>query len=216
MRRARVNIRRPFKRNLVDQNLILIVCEGEKTEPYYFRSLVKHWRIRPATVRIIGEECGSSPINVVDFAVEQKNGNLKKVKKGESAKFDEIWCVFDHEGVYKHQSFDQALDKAQSNDLKVAFSVPCFEFWYMLHYKYSTSKFECADSMISAFKKEAGLKKYSKSGVPFDALIDKLPFAFNNATQLRQDYENRSEGIKTRWPYTEVDLLVKVLKAYDK
>ncbi|EEV0091318.1 RloB domain-containing protein [Escherichia coli] len=56
---------------------ILIVCEGEKTEPAYFTDFIKHCRISTASIVEISGECGSSPMNVVSWAKEKYNTEKK-------------------------------------------------------------------------------------------------------------------------------------------
>ncbi len=46
---------------------VLIVCEGEKTEPNYFRELRDFYRLNSANIAISGD-CGSAPINIVERA----------------------------------------------------------------------------------------------------------------------------------------------------
>lgn len=50
---------------------ILIVCEGEKTEPNYFKELINYYKLNTANVEIDGS-CGSSPEKVLKRA-EQFN-----------------------------------------------------------------------------------------------------------------------------------------------
>jgi hypothetical protein len=72
---------------------ILIVCEGEVTEPNYFRDL-RHQTRSLVELRI---EPGGTPKTVVERAVEVKNTAEKaaKRKKDENLKYDVAWCVFD-------------------------------------------------------------------------------------------------------------------------
>jgi len=49
-------------------DVILIVCEGAKTEPNYFTELKNAFRLSNANVMICGR--GSDPLSVVDFAIE--------------------------------------------------------------------------------------------------------------------------------------------------
>jgi hypothetical protein len=60
----------------------LIVCEGAKTEPNYFRSFPVSTR---PEITIIGAGCET--IAVVNKAIELM----------ENQKFDRVWCVFDRD-----------------------------------------------------------------------------------------------------------------------
>ena len=71
---------------------ILIVCEGEKTEPNYFRA----FRV---TNNVFGE--GLETIRVVEEAER-----LNEV----DGPFDRIWCVFDRDS-FPADNFDNAVKK---------------------------------------------------------------------------------------------------------
>ncbi len=66
---------------------VLIVCEGEKTEPNYFNELKDHLVINSANVVITGS-CGSSPISVVEHALHQY-----RLEKDAGDPFDKVFCV---------------------------------------------------------------------------------------------------------------------------
>lgn len=46
---------------------VLIVCEGEKTEPLYFNGLRDHYRLNSTNVEVTGE-CGPDPLAVFNHA----------------------------------------------------------------------------------------------------------------------------------------------------
>lgn len=62
---------------------ILILCEGEITEPTYFNELKNEYRISSLTIQ---KSTGSAPITIVESAI--------KISKQNDA-FDFIYCVFD-------------------------------------------------------------------------------------------------------------------------
>lgn len=55
------------KANRKPYDNVLIVCEGEKTEPYYFEEMRVYLDLDSANVAIDGS-CGSSPKSVVEHA----------------------------------------------------------------------------------------------------------------------------------------------------
>jgi hypothetical protein len=78
---------------------LLIVCEGEETEPIYFEALRRELRLTLVEVQI--EAPGSAPITIVDHAVERREMQAREAKRtarkgmfGQPS-FDEVWCVFD-------------------------------------------------------------------------------------------------------------------------
>ncbi len=116
---------------------VLIVCEGEKTEPYYFEDLKSYYQINSANIEITGE-CGSAPISVFDYAEQRYQ---EENRAGDS--FDKVYCVFDKD---QHGSYDRALvniESALPQDTFFAInSVPCFEYWLILHFYYTDRPYE--------------------------------------------------------------------------
>ena len=116
-------------------DVVLIVCEGEKTEPNYFEELRDAFKLNTANIEICGDECGSSPRNVVDHAIK---------KYRESKDYDRVYCIFDKD---QHLTYNEALDKVRQTKLPKGHSiyaitsVPCFEIWFLLHYRYSTKSY---------------------------------------------------------------------------
>ncbi|VAW90082.1 hypothetical protein MNBD_GAMMA18-2000 [hydrothermal vent metagenome] len=115
---------------------MLIVCEGEKTEPHYFQELCDHYRLNSTNIEISGD-CGSAPINVVERAKE-----LYQVEKRNGIPFDRVYCVFDRD---MHSTYRSALQAVKSATPKAIFfainSVPCFEYWLLLHFVDTTKPF---------------------------------------------------------------------------
>jgi hypothetical protein len=103
---------------------ILIVCEGEKTEPSYFQDLAAFHKL--STVKAIG--VGRVVLSLVEYAEEMQGRDGKK--------YDEIWCVFDKDDFPADQ-FDNAVAKASNHKfLRCAWSHEAFELWYVLHFRY--------------------------------------------------------------------------------
>ncbi len=97
--------------------LILIVCEGENTEPSYFNK----FKLTTATIKAVGE--GYNTISLVNRAIELSKKN----------KYDEVWCVFDKDD-FKDLDFNNAIYTANTNKFKVAYSIQSFEYWLILHF----------------------------------------------------------------------------------
>lgn len=120
---------------------VLIVCEGSKTEVHYFRALVDHFKLNSANVEVDGNS-GSSPISVVNYALKRYR---EEKRTGDG--FDKVFCVFDRD---THTTYSEALIKLASfkpkNTFKAIISVPCFEYWLLLHFEYTTKPYNSNDS----------------------------------------------------------------------
>ncbi len=78
----RASRRDPYKK-------ILIVCEGEKTEPKYFEDIREYYRLNTVNVEVRGD-CGSDPMSVVNFAKQRF-----REEKDAGDPFEQVYCVFD-------------------------------------------------------------------------------------------------------------------------
>ena len=95
----------------------LIVCEGEKTEPNYFRK----FRIPGLVVQVEG--LGINTMSLVHETI-----NLR-----EQGDYDQVWCVFDKDD-FPDKNFNAAIALAKRNRIRVAYSNQSFELWYVLHF----------------------------------------------------------------------------------
>lgn len=106
--------------------VFLIICEGQNTEPEYFKS----FPVLTATVEAYGT--GSSRTKLVEQVID--------IKKNEDAD-KEIWVVFDMDiqrdnATRLQADFDNAINLAQANDINIAYANDAFELWFLLHYIY--------------------------------------------------------------------------------
>ncbi len=115
-RRREPRLERPVAA-LTEKPSILIVCEGENTEPSYFNQ----FRITSAIVKSVGE--GYNTVSLVNRAFElAQQGN-----------YDQVWCVFDKDD-FKEDDFNSAIRLAEANNFGVAYSNQSFEYWLILHF----------------------------------------------------------------------------------
>ena len=84
--------RQPFRD---PKPIILIVCEGERTEPDYFKGFAEACRNPRIQVRIAPEH--GVPLTLVTNAKGYKNGAEAAAKKegDQNLAYDSVWCVFD-------------------------------------------------------------------------------------------------------------------------
>ena len=190
---------------------ILLVCEGEKTEPLYFRDMVNAWNIGNQVK--IARNDGFSPDRIVAQADE-----LYAQARQEGDEFDDIYCVFDRDA---HEHFNAAINrlhtlKANGRPLNAVVSVPCFEFWLLLHFGYtekpysSTGNKSVGNAVVSDLKKKPGFTKYDKGMVGvFKLLAPNLEQALKHAQQLAAHRAGNDEHPN---PSTQVHLLVNRLR----
>ncbi|WP_406545887.1 RloB family protein [Succinimonas sp.] len=158
---------------------VLIVCEGEQTEPLYFEGFKHEYDLSSANVVVTDASKGSDPVSIIKHAEK-----LYKESQKENNAFDRVFCVFDKD---QHGNYDTAvrmLSKASSKFTAIT-SVPCFEYWFLLHFEYTTKSFPSASAVISELKKH--IPAYSKNNMRiFDTLKSRLQTAVQNAEKANE------------------------------
>ncbi|MFA5286045.1 MAG: RloB family protein [Smithellaceae bacterium] len=195
--------RAPYKR-------ILIVCEGKKTEPNYFKEFRKAHGLNPRNVVIADKKDGLDPLNLVKYAIEEYKNDKD---------FDDVYCVFDRD---KHETYHAALNKIRDYPMKRGVtlhpitSIPCFEIWLLLHFTYTTKPFCVASNdsncalLISDLKQY--IPSYEKGAEKIYIADERLDFAIDNAKKL--DKFHQTSG--TDNPSTKVHELVDDLRILNK
>jgi hypothetical protein len=108
---------------------MLIVCEGEKTEPNYFRALINDVPNSTIFTEIIGK--GTSCCRLIRETIKIRNDYANDEES--PLLFDEVWAVFDKDD---NEDFNKAINFARENNIKCAWSNESFELWYCLHFQF--------------------------------------------------------------------------------
>lgn len=127
--------RKPARRKMPFRDpkpIILIVCEGEKTEPQYlkgFQALCRNPRVQ---IELHGGR--GVPQTLVSVAQKKKKEAEQQAKreKDDNLKFDAVWCVFDCDD---HHHLPATFQTARQSEIRIAYSSPCFELWLLLHFR---------------------------------------------------------------------------------
>lgn len=183
---------------------MLIVCEGSKTEPSYFWSLVNRNQLSTANVEV--EASGSDPSLLV-----RKAKSLRDKEKRRGDRYDAVYCVFDRD---EHAHFNAASNEAYSAKLKLARSWPCFEFWLLLHFVYHRRPYALSGNRTASENCVSELRQYLSDYTKgradvFEVLEGRIETAKSNARLALSDAEATGS-----WnPSTEVHGLVAYLQA---
>lgn len=103
----------------------------------------------------------------------------------------------------KHTRLPEALKMAKDNGIKVALSSPCFEFWYLLHFAYTSRDFASCSEVISLLEQEHLHRDNDKRTAPPE-LFDLVETAVVHAERLR----THNDQTGTQSPSTDADRLV--------
>ena len=200
---------------------ILIVCEGEKSEPIYLRWLKNIENKMNIEIDIAGEDCDSAPIKVVNYAEARAN----REGRPENGGYSEVYCVIDRD---EHADFDRARDRVrQLNSAKSKFaaksihlivSYPCFETWILFHFIYSrapigrSGRYSPGDMATQKLRREIlEFAEYSKSPTKKElaCLTERTELAISNSIRAMDDAEKTGEHN----PSTEMHKLVNKIKS---
>lgn len=188
----------------------LVVCEGERTEPNYFKGLVKDRYSEVRSEEIVGE--GRSTCALV-----KKTGEIRqRLEHQRQLKFDRVWVVFDKDDF---NDFNEAIALAERKGYGAAWSNEAFELWYLLHFIYLDAAISRADyiaKLEAEIRRFEGYKdfKYRKNDEGIYALLQKIgndELAKERAQKLRRFFEHTFD-YKSHKPCTTVDLLVEELE----
>lgn len=192
----------------------LIICEGQNTEPSYFRSF-------PVPSKLVKIEGGCNSKNsLVDYAVEQ----MKK----EDNQGREVWCVYDFdlepgEKQTQPQDFNSSIAKAEANGIKVAWSNDAFELWFVLHYQKLEGQ-QTREQLYAILKEKWKLESFHNEAkrVQFcKEMYDRIggsksksqELAIRRARELHEFFQPRTDYSNHR-SCTTVYLLVEELNKY--
>lgn len=106
-----------------DARLIILACEGEKTEKDYFNGF-HSTRVK---IRILPCEEGKSSPEAVFHRIE-----TFKTEYGLNDD-DELWIVIDRDR-WSEAMLSQVAQRCATSRVNLALSNPCFEVWLALHY----------------------------------------------------------------------------------
>ncbi len=147
---------------------ILIICEGEKSEPEYFTNIKDKLidnlvdiyidikpkpRILPKEVfelRKGGKRRKIKPIvtEIVTPSIEDKykaqpTRYVREAQIGLEEGFDEAWAIFDMDGhPNQEEAFKLSKQKIDDKKVNIAFSSISFETWILLHFEKTNTAFQ--------------------------------------------------------------------------
>lgn len=198
-------------------NSFLIVTEGERTEPMYFRGIQKLMKdkvggivdvIEQPVIDIHGEGCSTNKlIEVTDQIV--KNAKIM---------YQNVWVVFDKDDF---EDFDQAIRDGTGRGYHMAWSNQSFEYWLYLHFNYSDSalhRHQWNAKLDELFKQyNLGDGTYQKNYEDIYHMVDMydgVNTAIRNAKRRMTEFEKGDYKPSEYDPGTMLHKLIGELKKY--
>jgi len=183
---------------------IILACEGAKTESLYLKNIfatLQAEHVITSESFVIAEHKHTDPKGVLKDLLNYPNYQS----------FSHKWIVIDRDiertngGGHTAENFNEALAKAKSNNIEVAYSNPCFEIWYLLHLEYRNTGID-RDELVKKLEDEFDYQK--------NRLFQKgdVNFAIANAKRLLKDYPHPNPEKDN--PSTTVHKLLEVLEGF--
>jgi len=202
------------------RSLIIIACEGEKTEKYYFESWFRRLQttkqISPRSC-VIAPHIHTNPTGVLKDLVNYSKDGLSY------ADFEHRWIVIDRDpertngGGHTLEDFNNALQQAERKKTKVsvAWSNPCFELWYLLHFCYRDTSID-RDELPSLLNRYLGCVYQKNARDLFNKTITHITSAIRNAKSLNETRISGKISADKANPCTTVYELVEELLELEK
>lgn len=206
-----INVNPYLEEDIEQKKLFLIICEGENTEPWYFKSFPV-----PSKTVIIESGCNSKTA-LVEYAIT--------LKQKEDYKNREIWCVFDFdikldEHATQPEDFNNSIEMAKANGMNVAWSNDAFELWFLLHYQHVDTALTRTEIYpvlkdkwkLKSFHNEAKTEAFCKENYERHGGTKSKEqlLAIRRAENLYRQYQGRTD-YANQCPCTTVYLLVEEL-----
>jgi len=187
--------------------LILIIAEGQNvTESQYFKSFQEQHAGFNIKVLIPG--------HITDPAGMQKiilrYWNQYEMDEG---KGDKAYIVLDLDCNEEKGKLIRKLAK-ENPSAEFIVSNPCFEVWFLLHFRYSTKAYLTSAEAVRDLR--TYIPQYEKNTDVAPFIADELETAIKNAGRLKNYFEN----LDTEWPSnecnprTDVQVIIDVIKEY--
>jgi hypothetical protein len=200
----------------------------------YIRHLRKLWEIEEKIHLIDGEqhvciktfeevpkkpqdignaEYGSDPVSVVDYAVA-----VASKRKTPFKPYEYIYCLFDKDNPERYAKACRRTNSIRGGQVIKITSVPCFEYWLLLHFAKVNAPLHSIDNIISRLK-NAGISDYSRDS----KRIDESRFALlsdnggiENATKWSMDLFETVTQLNTDDPTTKMFELINEIRPKPK
>lgn len=198
-------------------NSFLIITEGERTEPLYFKGIQKQIKEK------IGGTVDVIEIPIIDIYGEgSSTGRLieitERIVKEAKIIYQNIWVVFDKDDF---EDFNEAIESGKNRGYKLAWSNQSFEYWLYLHFYYSDSALHRDDwnkKLDEIFAQyNLGDGSYKKNYEDIYSLLDSfdgVSTAIRNAKRRMAGFDEGKDLPSKYDPETKVHELVIELKKY--
>jgi hypothetical protein len=167
---------------LLDGRLFIIACDDRYAPPQYFT----FFKLSSVTFLSIPTEDGTSHArHVLKRLLDYKTEKDSKYEDG-----DELWMVLDTDHLIRgshRKGFEDALQDAQDNGVKIALSRPCFELWLLMHHVSGTELIDLPNAKAVCKELSTQLGGYNKNKLKKEHFpLSSVALAYERAERLDQ------------------------------
>jgi len=182
---------------------LLIAAEGRnKTERLYIESLIKNQKVY-AVHFTAGSETDAPQL--VQSAIHARE------RMPDWSEGDAVFVLSDMDTEeYKKAKAEEAIRIADKSEIELLLSTPCFEIWYLLHFRYSTRQYSSSAEAVDELRKY--VKDYQKNSDIAEMLKPLQAEAIARAKKAEKYHETAGRKRWERNSGTEVYHLVELLK----
>lgn len=176
-----------------------IIAEGTVSEIEYFQELKRHYGRsngpegdNEGLLKIV-KTLDTDPNNLVQAALKKRRENMRQAKEGNGVVVDSWWVVVDRESD-SDQGRRASLKLAEKTlsrhgkGINLVIDSPSIEYWFLLHFQYSTRDYDRSDQVIPDLRKPGRMPDYSKSSnsTTWSPLMDesRISTAITNAKRV--------------------------------
>ena len=218
------NLKKRDSAELQVKPLVIISCEGTKTEPNYLKfiinKLITENRIARGSI-IIAEHQHTDPMGVLNDLINYKDDYTLFEQKWIVIDRDEVRSISSNSSGHTEVNFITALTEARNLNIEVAWSNPCFEIFIVEHYMYRDTggdrkdiqekalELLCKDNILNEKSSVDELKSIDNL---YDVLFPKKKIGFRNLKKLMLVQKDKTPVEAN--PGTRFHELVEVLERY--
>lgn len=173
--------------------LIVIACEVKnKTEETYF----KNYNTRKCIIKF-SKGNSTDPIGIVNDLIKFIDTEIGREEK------DKYYAIFDtdvNKGI--QTQIEEAKAIAEQNGVEIITSTPTFEFWYLLHFGFTTKVYTSSGEVVEELKNK--ISGYTKNMNTYPILKDSTIDAVNNAKRVENHHIDLGQAVDNEncIPYT--------------
>ena len=131
--------------------------------------------------------------------------------------FDKVYCIIDYDTIVAERQIGKYEKLKHGCSPKIVFieNNPCFEIWFLLHFRYSSKPYVNCDSVSLDLKRfileYAKTEQYFIRKEMYSFLLPLLPTALENAKRLSEEKGIGSVELTPYFPKSEMERVLKYI-----